>query len=198
MGVNFVELEDGRRIRSDLTIWAGSFTVSALARESALAVAAAGSLLVKETPQSQEHPTIIGAGDFVSVQSDVGKHLRIGGAVAAPMGGHAALSIGFCIRCLSLGRRSGFIRLVGEDDVPGASCSPAVRERGSKAISASGSFQESRSNALHQIHTGRFLRLVSGRASAETGVWRLSENEKGPVTDRIPGQRAFMCSGSGN
>ncbi|TFB99888.1 NAD(P)/FAD-dependent oxidoreductase [Cryobacterium mannosilyticum] len=132
VGVNFVELEGGQRIRSDLTIWAGSFTVPALARKSALAVDAAGRLLVTETLQHQEYPNIIGAGDSVSVRGGAGKHLRMGCAVAAPMGGHAAvtalaylrsqphtaLSIGFFIRCLSLGRRSGFIQHVGKDDVP--------------------------------------------------------------------------------
>lgn len=130
--MNFVELEGGQRIRSDLTIWAGSFTVPALARESALAVDAAGRLLVTETLQHQEYPNIIGAGDSVTVRGGAGKHLRMGCAVAAPMGGHAAvtalaylrsqphtaLSIGFFIRCLSLGRRNGFIQHVGKDDVP--------------------------------------------------------------------------------
>ncbi|TFC92169.1 NAD(P)/FAD-dependent oxidoreductase [Cryobacterium sp. TMT3-29-2] len=130
--MNFVELEGGRRIRSDLTIWTGSFTVPALARASALAVDAAGRLLVTETLQHQAYPNIIGAGDSVSVHGDAGKHLRMGCAVAAPMGGHAAvtalaylrcqpptaLSIGFFIRCLSLGRRNGFVQHVGKDDVP--------------------------------------------------------------------------------
>ena len=85
------------------------------------------------TLQSPEYPNIIGAGDSVSVQGDAGRHPRMGCAVAAPMGGHAAvtalaylrsqprtaLSIGFFIRCLSLGRRSGFIQHVGKDDAPG-------------------------------------------------------------------------------
>jgi NADH:ubiquinone reductase (H+-translocating) len=132
VGADFVELEGGRKIRSDLTIWAGSFAVPALARESGLDVDVAERLFVTETLQHPEYPNIIGAGDSVNVQGHAGEHLRMGCAVAAPMGGHAAvtalaylraqphtpLSVGFFIRCLSLGRRSGLIQHVGPDDVP--------------------------------------------------------------------------------
>ncbi len=132
IGKDSVELEDGQKIRSALTVWAGSFTVPALAGESGFAVNAAGQLVVTETLQHPEYPNIIGAGDSVSVRGHAGNHLRMGCAVAAPMGGHAAvtalaylraqpqtdLSVGFFIQCLSLGRRSGFIQHVGADDVP--------------------------------------------------------------------------------
>ena len=132
VGVDSVELEGGRIVRSDLTIWAGSFTVPPLAHESGLATDAAGRLLVTETLQHEEYANIIGAGDCVNVAGRAGEHLRMGCAIAAPMGGHAALtalaylrskpptgvSIGFLLRCLSLGRHSGLIQHVGRDDVP--------------------------------------------------------------------------------
>jgi NADH:ubiquinone reductase (H+-translocating) len=129
---NNVELDNGRRLRSDLTIWAGSFTVPALAQESGLDVNGDGKLLVTETLQYEAYPNIIGAGDSVTVRGHAGEHLRMGCAVAAPMGGHAAaaalaylrtephtpLSVGFFIQCLSLGRRSGFIQHVSAADLP--------------------------------------------------------------------------------
>ena len=132
VGEASVELDDGRKVRSDLTIWAASFAVPALARESGLAVDPAGKLLVTETLQHDEYPNIIGAGDSVLVRGHAGEHLRMGCAVAAPMGGHAAvtalaylraqphapLSVGFFIQCLSLGRRSGFIQHVSAGDIP--------------------------------------------------------------------------------
>jgi NADH dehydrogenase len=127
-----VELIGGRKVRSDLTIWAGSFTVSSLAQESGLAVDGGGKLLVTETLQHEEYPNIIGAGDAAQVRGRAGEHLRMGCAVAAPMGGHAAatalaylrdrppaqLSVGFFIQCLSLGRHSGFIQHVSPGDIP--------------------------------------------------------------------------------
>jgi NADH dehydrogenase len=127
-----VRLESGRRIPSELTIWAGSFSVPALARDSGLVVDEAGRLLVAESLQHQDYPNIIGAGDSVKVSGRAAEHLRMGCAVAAPMGGHAAvtalaflraqpstaLSVGFFIRCLSLGRHGGFIQHVGADDAP--------------------------------------------------------------------------------
>ena len=122
----------------------------------------------------------------------------MGGAVAAPMGGHAALSIGFFLRCLSLRRRSGFIRLVGEDDVPRRF------------------LLSNRAGAWLEDHI--FVGVISGIQEQRTApdlYWtvpapgvrtrlrgdrslEVEREKKGPVTDRVPGQRAFMCSGSGN
>lgn len=127
-----VELSDGRTVPSDVTIWAASFGVPDLARTSGLAVDALGRLRVDETLGSLEFPEIIGAGDAVRPPDSVGAHLRMGCAIAMPIGAHAAdnvlarlrglpvkpLSVGFGAQCISLGRRAGFIQFVTADDKP--------------------------------------------------------------------------------
>lgn len=127
-----VVLEDGRRVSSDLTISAASFGVPDLAADSGLPVDEQGRLVVSETLQVADYPNIIGAGDAIRIDGPSGSHLRMGCAVATPIGGHAAdtalallraqlptpLSVGFFIRCLSIGRRSGYIQHVTADDVP--------------------------------------------------------------------------------
>lgn len=83
-----------------------------------------------ETLRSLDAPNIIGAGDAAVAPPDVAGHLRMGCAAALPLGGHAAetllacvrgtqpaaLSIGFLIQCISLGRKAAYIHAVGPDD----------------------------------------------------------------------------------
>lgn len=125
-------LDDGERLNSDLTISAASFGVPALAADSGLPVDPQGRLVVTESLQVSSYPNIIGAGDAIKIDGPAGSHLRMGCAVASHIGGHAAetalnlircqtpvpLSVGFFIRCLSLGRRSGYIQHVTPDDLP--------------------------------------------------------------------------------
>jgi len=68
------------------------------------------------------------------VPDSVGRHLRMGCAVALPLGAHAAetvlarmrnqepkaVSIGFIAQCISLGRKHGYIQFVRADDSPRA------------------------------------------------------------------------------
>ena len=77
---------------------------------------------------------MIGAGDAIVAPDSVASHLRMGCAVALPLGGQAAetllaslrgtalpvLSIGFVIQCISLGRKKGYIQVVRNDDTPRA------------------------------------------------------------------------------
>jgi NADH dehydrogenase FAD-containing subunit len=127
-----IVLEGGEIVPSEVTVWAASFSVPQLAQVSGLAVDELGRLLVDDYLQSPDYPDIIGAGDAVRPPASVGAHLRMGCAVAIPLGGHAAdtalarlrgaapepLDVGFLIQCISLGRKKGYIQLVRADDTP--------------------------------------------------------------------------------
>jgi NADH dehydrogenase len=127
-----IHLADGRQHRFDLCLQATSFAVPDLAAVSGLAVDSAGRLRVDETLRSVDAPNIIGAGDAVVAPPAVASHLRMGCAVALPLGGHAAetllacirgtrptaLSVGFLIQCISLGRKKAYIQAVRSDDTP--------------------------------------------------------------------------------
>jgi len=127
-----VELADGTRVPSDVTVWSASFAVPDLARRSGLAVDDTGRLLVGEDLRVSEYPQIFGAGDAVRPPASVGAHLRMGCAIAMPLGGHAAdnilaglrgkpltrLDIGFAVQCISIGRKRGIIQLLTKADRP--------------------------------------------------------------------------------
>lgn len=127
-----VRLADGSVEAFDVCIVAASFDVPDLARVSGLAVDGAGRLRVDEKLRSLEAPNIVGAGDAVAVPESVGRHLRMGCAVALPLGAHAAetvlarmrnqdpnpVSVGFIAQCISLGRKRGYIQFVRADDTP--------------------------------------------------------------------------------
>ena len=127
-----VELADGTLIPSDVTVWTASFAVPDLARRSGLEVDAIGRLVVDEQLRTPAHPEIFGAGDAVRPPSSVGAHLRMGCAIAMPIGGHAAdnvlaslrgtplapLDVGFAAQCISIGRKRGLIQLLSAADEP--------------------------------------------------------------------------------
>jgi len=127
-----VELADGTLIGSDVTVWTASFAVPDLARRSGLEVDAIGRLVVDETLRTPAYPEIFGAGDAVRPPSSVGAHLRMGCAIAMPIGGHAAdnllaslrrtelapLDVGYAAQCISIGRKGGLIQLLDPADVP--------------------------------------------------------------------------------
>ena len=127
-----VELADGTRLPSDVTVWTASFAVPDLARRSGLAVDSIGRLLVDEQLRVPAFPEIFGAGDAVHPPASVGSHLRMGCAIAMPIGGHAAdnvlavlraqaptpLDVGFGAQCISLGRKDGIIQLLTRADQP--------------------------------------------------------------------------------
>jgi len=125
-------LEDGEVHAFDVILMAASFDVPELASVSGLPVDAADRLKVDEHLRCLDDPTIIGAGDAMVAPAAVAGHLRMGCAVALPLGGHAAatllasirgttppvLSVGFLIQCISLGRKKGYIQVVRADDTP--------------------------------------------------------------------------------
>jgi NADH dehydrogenase FAD-containing subunit len=125
-----VLLDDGVRVEFDACLVALSFEAPELARTSGLLVDAVGRLLVDETLRCPGAMGVVGAGDAVVAPDAVAAHLRMSCAAALPLGGHAAdtvlrlvrgqeptaISIGFVLQCLSLGRTRGYIQLVRPDD----------------------------------------------------------------------------------
>lgn len=125
-------LDSDRLLVFDACVWAAGFEAPDLAATSGLAVDASGRLRVDENLTAIDAGNIVGAGDCVALPDSNGAHLRMGCAVALPLGGHAAetvlhhlrgttavpASVGFVVQCLSLGRRRGVIQVVSADDRP--------------------------------------------------------------------------------
>ena len=122
----------GDTLRSDCTIWTAGFSAPDLARESGLPTDALGRLMVDESLSCPQFPDIFGAGDAIQAPQSVAGHLRMSCAAALPLGAHAAdsimarlgqqapaqLSVGYMLRCISLGRSSGLVQTVRADDQP--------------------------------------------------------------------------------
>lgn len=127
-----LEYVSGRSSPFDACVWAAAFEVPDLAKTSGLTVDTLGRLRVNEDLTSLDAANIVGAGDCVVLPAANGAHLRMGCAVALPLGGHAAetvlhhlrstpsapASVGFLVQCLSLGRKRGVIQFVHADDSP--------------------------------------------------------------------------------
>jgi NADH dehydrogenase len=164
----------------DLCVWAGSFSVPALAREAGLAVNERGQVLVDAYLRSLSHPAVYGAGDATTPAVDVGAPIRMACATALPMGSLAADNVAAAIagrpqtpfrfayagQCISLGRRDGLFQLVHDDDSP--------RER--VATGRLGAWLQERvcRDALLSVRLTRrwpgFYRWPAGRAAAARGV----------------------------
>jgi NADH:ubiquinone reductase (H+-translocating) len=129
-----LRLESGPEHAFDVCILAASFAPPDLASVSGLPVDPSGRLRVDEQLRCLGRPTVIGAGDAIVAPDAVASHLRMGCAVALPLGAQAAetllasihgtvapvLSIGFVVQCISLGRKKGYIQAVRSDDTPRA------------------------------------------------------------------------------
>jgi NADH dehydrogenase len=127
-----VRFADNSTMSFDLCLWTASFSVPDLASVSGLACDEIGRLLVDEHLRSLGSESIVGAGDAVRLPDSHGRHLRMGCAAALSLGGAAAAtilathrgtplpvaSVGFLVQCISLGRRDGYIQVVGPDDAP--------------------------------------------------------------------------------
>lgn len=125
-------LENGTRIPHDVVLWAGAFTVPALARESGLAVNGRGQIVVDETFRSVSHRDVYAVGDCAAAVPASGIDVRMSCQSAMPQGAHAADSIaarlrgqvvqpfrfGFAAQCVSLGRRDAVVQFVRHDDSP--------------------------------------------------------------------------------
>ncbi|MFP3713065.1 FAD-dependent oxidoreductase [Puerhibacterium sp. TATVAM-FAB25] len=144
-----------------LTVRADGFVGASLAADSGLPVDDTGRLLVAGDLRVPGHPRLVGAGDGVRVTGPAGAHLRMGCAVALPLGAHAAdvvlatvagrpaerLDAGFALQCVSLGRGDGIIQVVRPDDT-----ARAVRLRGRPAA------------AVKELVCRQTLRWLAGEA----------------------------------
>lgn len=125
-------LDNGTRVTHDAVLWAGAFTVPALARESGLAVNARGQVVVDETFRSVSHRDVYAVGDCAAAVPASGIEVRMSCQSAMPQAAHAAESIaarlygreaqpfrfGFSAQCVSLGRRDAVVQFVRHDDSP--------------------------------------------------------------------------------
>jgi hypothetical protein len=123
---------DGRTLSGDCVVWAASFAVPGLARESGLEVDGAGRLVVDSTMRSPQYREILGAGDGAVIIGPAGRTLRMACATACPQGAHAAASIvaamegrrpvpftlSYLVLSLSLGPGDGLIQRTNGDDSP--------------------------------------------------------------------------------
>jgi NADH dehydrogenase len=127
-----VTTRSGEEITADCVIWAASFAVPSLARDSGLEVDRAGRLVVDDFMRAPGHAHILGAGDSCVVTGTGGEHLRMACATAAPQGAHAASTISAALRgqtpqpfalaylvvALSLGPGDGLVQKTRSDDTP--------------------------------------------------------------------------------
>lgn len=127
VGAAVVRLDDGREVRSDVTLWTAGFGVPDLAARSGLSTDAAGRLLTDETLTSVDDPRIVAAGDSAAPS---GLPYRMSCQAALPLGSHAAdvllarmagttpreVAVGFVGQCLSTGRRAGLVQTASTSD----------------------------------------------------------------------------------
>lgn len=113
-----------KRLPADVVIWAASFAVPTLARDSGLSVNARGQVLVDERLRSVSYPNIYAAGDSASPDEAIHQVVDMGCKTAMPMGAYTAddlaarlagrtaepFDYGYVIYCISLGRRQGLIQ----------------------------------------------------------------------------------------
>jgi NADH dehydrogenase FAD-containing subunit len=118
----------------DLCVWAGGFSVPALARDSGLAVRADGRALVDETLRSTSHPEVYVIGDAAAAAGPWGDALAMGCRSGGFTGPYVADTIArrltgrevtpfrfrYFHECISLGRRRGLVQFLNADESPKA------------------------------------------------------------------------------
>ncbi|QGN34579.1 NAD(P)/FAD-dependent oxidoreductase [Microlunatus sp. Gsoil 973] len=121
---------DGTTIEHAVCVWAGGFSVSALARESGLDVNAAGRAVVDRTFRSVSHPDVFVVGDAAAVPGPWGEQLAMGcrtgsftgpvaaDAIAAQLTGREPRPFRYRYfhECISLGRKHGLIQFLHPDE----------------------------------------------------------------------------------
>ncbi len=188
------ELADGGTVPFDLCLWAGSFSVPALAREAGLRVNGRGQILVGPDLRSLSHPEIVAAGDAAAPAEDPGAPIRMACATAMPLGACAADSIlatlegkpapafsyRYLFQCISLGRRNGLIQLVNADDSP--------REK----------IVAGRAAALFKEFICRYTTFALGMERRLPGSYRWPQGKRLPATARPASGPAQMDTGAGD
>src|SRR5699024_4521542 len=127
--VGHIELDDGRRLLSEVTVWAAGFAAADLAARSGLRTDAAGRLRTDETLTSIDDLRIVAAGDAAAPS---GLPVRMSCQAAMQLGPQAAetvlpriagrqpppIGVAFVSQCVSLGRKAGLMQLTRRDDSP--------------------------------------------------------------------------------
>ncbi|WP_193611742.1 NAD(P)/FAD-dependent oxidoreductase [Nocardioides lijunqiniae] len=127
-----VRTDQGEELAADCVVWAASFAVPTLARDSGLEVDRSGRLVVDECLRTARHPDILGAGDGSVILGPSGATLRMACATAIPQGGHAAATViaglegrspepfalAYLVLAMSLGPGDGLVQRTRFDDTP--------------------------------------------------------------------------------
>jgi NADH:ubiquinone reductase (H+-translocating) len=125
-------LADGEQVRADVVVWTTGFRVPDLARESGLAVAENGRLLVDGMMRSVSHPEVYGIGDAAAARQADGRELRMGCGPGGLAAACAVRAIGDRLagrtprqlrvesdgQCISLGRKDGLVQYAKFDGRP--------------------------------------------------------------------------------
>ncbi|HEY7295764.1 MAG TPA: FAD-dependent oxidoreductase [Dehalococcoidia bacterium] len=188
------ELAGGGTLPFDLCLWAGSFSVPALAWEAGLRVNERGQILVGPDLRSVSHPEIVAAGDAASPAEDPGAPIRMACATAMPMGAFAAdtiladlagrtapaFSYRYLIQCISLGRKNGLIQFVNPDDSP--------REK----------ILTGRAAALVKEFICRFTTFSLAMERRRPGTYRWTQSRQPSVATRTASRQARLKAGAGD
>src|SRR5574340_144971 len=125
-------LDDTTEHPFDLCVWAGGFSVPALARDCGLDVDASGRVPVDHTMRSVSHPDAYAIGDAAAVSGSWGDSLAMGcrtGGFTGPFAADAIASrvagiepndfhFRYLHECISLGRRHGLVQFLNADQSP--------------------------------------------------------------------------------
>ncbi|EQA36987.1 pyridine nucleotide-disulfide oxidoreductase [Leptospira inadai serovar Lyme str. 10] len=135
ISVDSILTEDGDKIPHDYCLLSAGLVASDLGKNSGLKVNSIDQIIVDGTFQCGNHPSILGAGDCIKIMEKEYSSLRMSCATALPMGiylaerisyltgnpskmGQNPFSMGYVIRCVSLGRNAGLIQTVNREDAP--------------------------------------------------------------------------------
>ncbi|TGK12428.1 NADH dehydrogenase FAD-containing subunit [Leptospira fletcheri] len=127
--------DTGEKISHDICLLSAGLSASPVGTESGWKTNELGQVLVSETLQVPDKWNILGAGDGIRILGEGHSHLRMSCATALPMGvymaerisfllgtkseiGSKPFSLGYVIRCVSLGRKYGLIQHLNPDDTP--------------------------------------------------------------------------------
>jgi NADH:ubiquinone reductase (H+-translocating) len=126
---NAAKLANGESLPFDVSLWAGAFAVSGLARDAGLSVNERDQILIDEQMRSLSHPDIYAIGDAAYAPE---MPTRMGCVSAMPMASQAANNLAallngkeqtpfrfaYVAQCISLGRHEGLLQMVTSDDQP--------------------------------------------------------------------------------
>lgn len=127
--------DTGEKISHDICLLSAGLSASPVGKESGWKTNELDQVFVSQTLQIPEEWNALGAGDGIRILGEGHSHLRMSCATALPMGvymaerisfllgtkseiGSRPFSLGYVIRCVSLGRKYGLIQHLNPDDTP--------------------------------------------------------------------------------